>query len=48
MEGRPINYYCTDKFDKTFKLKIADLAINSMLKMVFNDNFTHGDLHPGL
>lgn len=26
---------------------IAELTTNTMLKMIFDDNFVHGDLHPG-
>lgn len=29
------------------KLKLSDLGCRLILKMVFFDNFIHGDLHPG-
>jgi hypothetical protein len=29
------------------KMKISDLGCRLILKMVFFDNFIHGDLHPG-
>lgn len=47
MTGKPITHYNSNKYDAAFKLKICSLASNAMLKMVFVDNFTHGDLHPG-
>ena len=47
MDGRPITYYCTKEFDSKFKMHLSKLACDSMLKMVFSDNFVHGDLHPG-
>lgn len=47
MEGKPITYYAKEEFSAAFKKSVCMLAIHGMLKMVFNDNFTHGDLHPG-
>lgn len=32
---------------KDLKLKLSDLGCRLVLKMVFFDNFIHGDLHPG-
>ena len=29
------------------KLKLSDLGCRLILKMVFFDNYIHGDLHPG-
>lgn len=29
------------------KRKLARIGVNAFLKMCFNDNFVHGDLHPG-
>lgn len=29
------------------KIKLADLGARAILKMIFVDNFVHGDLHPG-
>ena len=29
------------------KPKLAQLGLHTMLKMIFIDNFVHGDLHPG-
>jgi hypothetical protein len=36
-----------DKALEDLKLKISDLGVRLILKMVFFDNFIHGDLHPG-
>lgn len=47
MEGKSITTYATPEYDEKFKIKLCGLAVHGMLKMVFNDNFTHGDLHPG-
>ena len=33
--------------DKALKVKLSDLGCRAILKMVFFDNFIHGDLHPG-
>ena len=56
MSGEPIVNYMmlaegsdekeNDKNNK-LKLKLSDLGTRLMLKMIFFDNFVHGDLHPG-
>jgi aarF domain-containing kinase len=54
MEGTPIKSFMRraeegavgDKLRK-LQLKLSDLACRAMLKMIFFDNFVHGDLHPG-
>jgi predicted unusual protein kinase regulating ubiquinone biosynthesis (AarF/ABC1/UbiB family) len=35
-----------EDFEK-IKLKLSDLGVRLILKMIFFDNFIHGDLHPG-
>jgi aarF domain-containing kinase len=51
-EGTPINHFMNlqggvgDSVEK-LKLKLSDLGCRLILKMVFFDNFVHGDLHPG-
>jgi aarF domain-containing kinase len=49
MLGTPINTYMalSDKVALKLKRKLADLGARLILKMVFFDNFIHGDLHPG-
>jgi predicted unusual protein kinase regulating ubiquinone biosynthesis (AarF/ABC1/UbiB family) len=58
MEGTSIVHYMTlqplsselievDPVEK-LKLKLSDLGCRLILKMVFFDNFIHGDLHPGI
>jgi aarF domain-containing kinase len=50
-EGTPINHFMNlqggmgDSVEK-LKLKLSDLGCRLILKMVFFDNFVHGDLHP--
>lgn len=52
MEGTPIAAFMQmksevgDEIDK-LKLKLSDLGVRLILKMIFFDNFIHGDLHPG-
>jgi aarF domain-containing kinase len=52
MEGTPITQYMKmtsesgDAVDK-LKMKLSDLGCRLILKMIFFDNFIHGDLHPG-
>lgn len=53
MEGSSILNYMKLKDDMSeeavkLKLKISDLGCRLILKMVFFDNFIHGDLHPGI
>lgn len=52
MEGRPLSEYCNmddggDDRIKALKLKLSDLGCRSIIKMIFFDNFVHGDMHPG-
>lgn len=50
MEGEPLKNIMdapvTPKLKK-YKEKLADLGTRAILKMLFFDNFIHGDLHPG-
>ncbi len=53
MEGVSVSKYMKmaaehkgDAVDK-LKLKLSDLGCRLILKMIFFDNFIHGDLHPG-
>jgi aarF domain-containing kinase len=52
MDGTPIINYMKlkakpgDEVDK-LKMKLSDLGTRAVLKMIFFDNFVHGDLHPG-
>jgi aarF domain-containing kinase len=55
MEGTPIRKFMHKAEDgaigdsmRKLQLKLSDLACRAMLKMIFFDNFVHGDLHPGL
>ncbi|XP_015174404.1 PREDICTED: uncharacterized aarF domain-containing protein kinase 2-like isoform X2 [Polistes dominula] len=45
-EGSPISDYFDYK-NNNVQRKLAKLGITMILKMVFNDNFIHCDLHPG-
>ncbi|KAK2586364.1 hypothetical protein KPH14_010654 [Odynerus spinipes] len=45
-EGSPISEY-VDYEDNKVQRKLAKMGITMILKMVFNDNFIHCDLHPG-
>jgi aarF domain-containing kinase len=51
MEGRPIKEFAklsdADAKSHALKLKLSDIGSRSVIKMVFFDNFIHGDLHPG-
>ena len=52
MEGQPLSDFCNmddtkDENIKILKLKLSDLGCRSIIKMIFFDNFVHGDLHPG-
>ncbi|XP_033611081.1 uncharacterized aarF domain-containing protein kinase 2 [Cryptotermes secundus] len=46
-EGNPMQHYVTDRSSRPVNARLAELGINTVLKMVFEDNFAHGDLHPG-
>ncbi|XP_063225567.1 uncharacterized aarF domain-containing protein kinase 2-like isoform X3 [Bacillus rossius redtenbacheri] len=43
-EGRPMQDYVSGRRRDP---RLAELGINTIFKMVFEDNFVHGDLHPG-
>ena len=46
LDGEPVvNYMNSD--DTEFKKAISDRGTASILKMIFDDNLVHGDLHPG-
>ena len=36
-----------DSGDRKLKASLAEAGVEMLLKMVFVDNFWHGDLHPG-
>ncbi|XP_078076145.1 putative aarF domain-containing protein kinase 2 isoform X1 [Mustelus asterias] len=46
-ESEPISMYLTKDVPKTLKERLARVGVEMLLKMVFVDNFIHGDLHPG-
>lgn len=46
-EGKPMQNFVINKSAGSINVKLAELGINTILKMVFEDNFAHGDLHPG-
>ncbi|XP_066999575.2 uncharacterized aarF domain-containing protein kinase 2 isoform X2 [Anabrus simplex] len=46
-EGEHLEYYISSKEDDPIKKQLAEVGLNTLLKMVFEDNFAHGDLHPG-
>uniref|UniRef100_A0A8C2MCM6 AarF domain containing kinase 2 n=1 Tax=Cricetulus griseus TaxID=10029 RepID=A0A8C2MCM6_CRIGR len=46
-ESVPVSSYQQAGIPEDLKRKIAQLGINMLLKMIFVDNFVHGDLHPG-
>ena len=52
MEGAPISNFMHLKGEigdsiYQLKMKLSDLGVRLILKMVFFDNLIHGDLHPG-
>jgi aarF domain-containing kinase len=52
MDGIPLQYYTNQRDTKDIKieqlrLKLSDLGVRAVVKMIFFDNFIHGDLHPG-
>jgi aarF domain-containing kinase len=52
LEGEPISKFMDMKCEvgdsvHALKMKLSDLGCRLILKMVFFDNFVHGDLHPG-
>nr|XP_015208518.1 PREDICTED: uncharacterized aarF domain-containing protein kinase 2 [Lepisosteus oculatus] len=46
-ESQPISSYLTQGVPGELKHRIARMGVETILKMVFVDNFVHGDLHPG-
>ncbi|XP_037621989.1 uncharacterized aarF domain-containing protein kinase 2 [Sebastes umbrosus] len=46
-ESEPVSNYLSPEIPQEVKNRIARMGIETMLKMVFVDNFVHGDLHPG-
>ncbi|XP_074533685.1 putative aarF domain-containing protein kinase 2 isoform X1 [Halichoeres trimaculatus] len=46
-ESEPISNYLGSEIPQEVKQRIARMGVDTMLKMVFIDNFVHGDLHPG-
>ncbi|XP_038176660.1 uncharacterized aarF domain-containing protein kinase 2 isoform X2 [Arvicola amphibius] len=46
-ESVPVSSYQQAGIPEDLKRRIAQLGINMLLKMIFVDNFVHGDLHPG-
>ncbi|XP_045894290.1 uncharacterized aarF domain-containing protein kinase 2 isoform X2 [Micropterus dolomieu] len=46
-ESQPISNYLSSEIPQEVKQRIARMGVDTMLKMVFVDNFVHGDLHPG-
>ncbi|XP_070686213.1 uncharacterized aarF domain-containing protein kinase 2 [Pempheris klunzingeri] len=46
-ESEPVSKYLSSEIPQEMKRRIARMGADTMLKMVFVDNFVHGDLHPG-
>uniref|UniRef100_A0A3Q3VRR4 ABC1 atypical kinase-like domain-containing protein n=1 Tax=Mola mola TaxID=94237 RepID=A0A3Q3VRR4_MOLML len=46
-ESEPISNYLRSEAPQEVKERIARMGVNTILKMVFVDNFVHCDLHPG-
>ncbi|XP_047451344.1 uncharacterized aarF domain-containing protein kinase 2 [Mugil cephalus] len=46
-ESEPISKYLRAEVPLEVKQRIARMGVDTLLKMVFIDNFVHGDLHPG-
>uniref|UniRef100_A0A8C0WP53 ABC1 atypical kinase-like domain-containing protein n=1 Tax=Castor canadensis TaxID=51338 RepID=A0A8C0WP53_CASCN len=46
-ESVPVSSFQQAGIPTDLKRKIAQLGIHMLLKMIFVDNFVHGDLHPG-
>uniref|UniRef100_W5LJ99 AarF domain containing kinase 2 n=1 Tax=Astyanax mexicanus TaxID=7994 RepID=W5LJ99_ASTMX len=46
-ESEPISSYLKSEVPAAVKQRIARMGVDTLLKMVFVDNFVHGDLHPG-
>ncbi|XP_067906829.1 uncharacterized aarF domain-containing protein kinase 2 isoform X2 [Heterodontus francisci] len=46
-ESEPISVYLAKDVPNVLKQRLARVGVEMLLKMVFVDNFVHGDLHPG-
>ncbi|XP_066580502.1 uncharacterized aarF domain-containing protein kinase 2 [Amia ocellicauda] len=46
-ESEPISNYLSQDVPQELKRRIARMGVDTLLKMVFVDNFVHADLHPG-
>ncbi|KAG7454790.1 hypothetical protein MATL_G00263630 [Megalops atlanticus] len=46
-ESEPISSFLSPDVPQEVKQRIARMGVDTLLKMVFVDNFVHGDLHPG-
>ncbi|XP_051885725.1 uncharacterized aarF domain-containing protein kinase 2 isoform X3 [Pristis pectinata] len=45
-ESKPISMYLTKDVPDALKQRLARMGLEMLLKMVFVDNFVHGELHP--
>lgn len=46
-DGLPMSAYLESSVDSSIKKELAKLGLEMFMKMVFEDNFMHSDLHPG-
>ncbi|XP_009558855.2 uncharacterized aarF domain-containing protein kinase 2 [Cuculus canorus] len=46
-ESEPISHYLHAEVATELRQRLAKMGMDMLLKMVFVDNFVHGDLHPG-
>uniref|UniRef100_A0A7N9AX70 AarF domain containing kinase 2 n=1 Tax=Mastacembelus armatus TaxID=205130 RepID=A0A7N9AX70_9TELE len=46
-ESEPISNFLSSEISQDVKQRIAKMGVDTLLKMIFVDNFVHGDLHPG-
>ncbi|KAJ8380469.1 hypothetical protein SKAU_G00012470 [Synaphobranchus kaupii] len=46
-ESEPISNFLSQDVPEEVKRRIARMGADTLLKMMFVDNFVHGDLHPG-
>uniref|UniRef100_UPI00398F37D8 uncharacterized aarF domain-containing protein kinase 2 n=1 Tax=Pristiophorus japonicus TaxID=55135 RepID=UPI00398F37D8 len=46
-ESVPVSMYLAKDVPNILKQRLARMGVEMLLKMVFVDNFVHGDLHPG-
>jgi len=47
VDGVGIHNYMKESSKEEERSKLAELGVDMLLKMVFRDNYWHGDLHPG-